>query len=143
MVRSVRAQLDKTNADGIERPAGTPVVVTSRNDLGKITEGNIILAPLTMSERAWFGGKALGITYLITFFFVFIPILHFILVPAGLLIGVLIFFSQFSYRERVIKGSATCPICSQIFEMRAGLSKWPIRAICIHCCNDMKIEAKK
>lgn len=59
--------------------------------------------------------KKLGFHWGIAVFCVFVPVLHFILVPLFLLIGVLSFTKQYKYKYQLTEARPLCPHCRNSF----------------------------
>lgn len=118
----------------------TAVIVKSRADLDKLSETQVEIEELTSSGRAMRGLKALGICWAIAVFCILIPMLHFILVPAFLLLGGLMFMQQWGQKFWFVEGTIRCPSCQTELKPRVGTFDWPKREICNNCRADLDIS---
>lgn len=119
-----------------------PVVVRSRSDLDKQSDGLIVVKGFGKSARMWRAIKALLICWFIAAFCILVPILHFVLVPAFLLVGVFMFFHQMSVTTHLISGSVRCPSCQNEMSLKPMAFDWPKREICTNCRSDLTLEKK-
>lgn len=62
--------------------------------------------------------KKLGLFWGLAMVSILIPILHFVLVPAFLIIGVYAFLSQYKNTHSLHEGSSTCPACQGRFPIK-------------------------
>ena len=71
---------------------------------------------------------------------VFIPGVHFILVPL-LLLGSPI-FSYFVYNQEsaILGGSSLCPACGKEFKIVKSKNIWPLKDVCAFCQENVTIE---
>lgn len=85
--------------------------------------------------------KKLGICWLAAIFSIFIPVLHFVLVPAFFILGIYLFRRSFKAKARIIRGEISCPKCRQAIAVSPGSLMWPITEICQGCVNTVRIYA--
>lgn len=87
---------------------------------------------LSLGQRAGRSAARLGLCWGAALLAIFIPLLHFILVPALLLAGPVA--AYFGARPTVVLTSPqlTCPKCAELTHS-AGATGWPARLICEHC----------
>lgn len=116
------------------------VTVRSRSDLEKISTADVEIISLNSSSRMMRALKGLGICWAIAVFCVLIPILHFVLVPAFLLIGIVMFIQQWGQKFYFVSGSIRCPGCQTEMKLKEGAFDWPKREICTGCRSDLRIE---
>ena len=128
------------SAPGSAQPIA--VTVKSRADLDKSSEANVEIVILTQGGRLFRAMKGLGICWAIAVFCVLIPILHFILVPLFLLIGIVMFLQQFGQKFYFASGSVRCPSCQTDMKPREGAFDWPKEEICGNCRAILKIYRK-
>lgn len=117
------------------------VPVASRNDR-ELPETKAVLTQVVWdkSDRTRNSVRTLGMGLLATFIAVFIPILHWFLVPA-LLVGSFIFsMEKFGETRRNEGGKGECPKCHQPFTAQAA--KWGDKQteICDHCHEDLELR---
>lgn len=95
------------------------------------TEANV--HTLSNRERLMIALKAMSITWGIAFLCILIPVFHFILVPAFLLAGIVMFFIQHRRTEFLEQATVKCPECANVFELKNISFNWPLRQICPKC----------
>lgn len=71
---------------------------------------------------------------------VFIPGMHFILVPSALLAGPVLAAVVYQQRTMILGGSGTCPACGQPFEVLRSPLRWPINDVCAKCHDAVTIS---
>jgi hypothetical protein len=139
-----RAEINPASAtkDPPVSTQSTAVVIQSRADLDKSTECHVQIEELTSGGRAVRAAKAMGICWAIAVFCILIPVLHFVLVPGFLLIGILMFIQQWGQKFYFVEGTIRCPSCQTELKPRAGAFDWPKREICNNCRADLTIQKK-
>lgn len=70
----------------------------------------------------------------------FIPIVHFIVPPMCLVIGISFIVKSARYKQIKILGTGTCPECKNDFPITELTIKFPIKTFCPHCRNQIYIE---
>jgi hypothetical protein len=109
-------------------------------DAQKSTTGSIDIETWTQSERLKRALQFSAATVGMIIASIFIPIVHFILVP-GLVIALPFIFQSIYQSKAVLKtGSGTCPNCQQVMTIARGPVKSPIEELCEHCRRPVKIE---
>jgi hypothetical protein len=108
------------------------ITVASRDNRElPLTQATIIRVDWDKPERTKNALKTFGFLFTLSFVSIFIPILHFILVPT-LFIGSFVFaMDKFQETTRNEGGSGECPKCHQKFVVQP--SKWVMRFT--HNCN--------
>ena len=64
---------------------------------------------------------------------VFVPLLHFVLVPGFLLLGPVLAWKASAATVRVSSTQVTCPRCAVVTPVEPGTTGWPIRLWCASC----------
>lgn len=110
---------------------------------GQSSEGFALRRDFTTDEKVKRAGKALGILWLVAFFTVFIPILHFVLVPLFFLGG--IGFAVVTYMEKglLLSGEIPCPNCKKPVTLPEETESWPNARRCPSCHTDLIIDVAK
>ena len=87
--------------------------------------------------------KALFIFWTCAIFSVFIPILHFILVPGFFIVG--LFFAANAYSDDVClkDDHVVCPKCGQKAIFKNLTDQFPKWATCVGCAAELRIEETK
>ena len=71
---------------------------------------------------------------------VFIPLLHFILVPGLIITGPILFFVMSRARSRMLGGQGTCPACQAPFTIGAGQTSPRFYDLCTSCRREVTVE---
>ena len=77
---------------------------------------------------------------ILTGLFIFIPILHFILVPLGLVAAVLVSLQGWRLRQIILSGQGTCPYCGAEFRILRRSFQLPFEDICERCSRQVVIQ---
>ena len=125
------------------KPSGleTAVTVNVRNDLEKQSVTQLSICSLSTLGKLKYATKSLAICWGIALLCVFIPVLHFFLVPLGLIIGLFLFYRNFQFQELLIDGKISCPACRHDFEAKKIAFNWPKQESCSAC--DLELILKK
>jgi hypothetical protein len=78
-------------------------------------------------------GPRLGFFWLLAIFCIFIPVLHFFLVPGLLLVGLIQFFQQVKNPNWIAKGLVLCPSCQSEISFKNYLWRNGLRIRCSSC----------
>ncbi len=106
--------------------------ITARSSQ-KRADGFVRIQALAPRERAKNALRQLGLYWGIGLFCVLFPLLHFILVPFFLLLGIFLSARAGLAGERIIEGSLKCPECKKPFELKPTLLRWPLSEVCQDC----------
>jgi hypothetical protein len=72
---------------------------------------------------------------------IFIPVLHFFLVPSFLLLGIYMLFKGIKYKFRVqTPGTEICPACQKPLDIKSMWLESSIRFSCQHCATQLVLE---
>jgi hypothetical protein len=104
------------------------------------TPGYAIRRDLTTAERLQRGGKTLGVCWLVAFVCIFVPILHFILVPLFFLLGLFLGGSVWMSKSEILEGEITCPNCKKVNQLPKDAESWPMQRRCEGCSFSLTIE---
>jgi hypothetical protein len=115
-----------------------PVHITSVRD--KVSTGSVVLETWEKKERTARAFKALGISWGLAVAAVFLPLLHFFLVPLLLLAGPVAFFLVAGQGAVILGGKGECPECRREFNIVRTPVQWPISDSCNHCQAQLKID---
>jgi hypothetical protein len=116
-------------------------IVTSTS--GKIGNATVSVHSYSRMERSLRGIGIFVVWFLIAAVSILIPILHFILVPLFLLIGVAHAFSRAATVSIVKEGSGTCPECGAPFTIVSRALRWPFSEVCDGCSRQLQISENK
>lgn len=121
----------------------TPVRVSNRTDAEKFNYVVMEVQHLSMFERSISAFGALVICWFAAVLFVAIPVMHFVLVPLGLIAGVAAFIYKLTRHERKSETNIKCPSCKAALKLKAGAFNWPIKENCGECRVGLLIEARQ
>jgi hypothetical protein len=117
--------------------------VTANSGDEKRGHGKVEIYTFSPQEKVLNSFKKLALFWLIAIFCVFIPALHFFLVPLFLGLGIYFFLKTFKVNSRIVKGDTTCPACGKSISIEAGLAAWPLTEICQNCVTTVRINLKQ
>jgi hypothetical protein len=103
-------------------------------------QGSVDIQEFSEKMRFKRGMLALALGLTLTAASVFIPVLHFFLVPLGLIITASISISRFKTAALIISGEGSCPICNARFRIMKRKSAFPFSDICEGCSRSVVIE---
>lgn len=118
----------------------TQVVLTSPS--GKQQDATVTIAEWTPQERLRRGLKFFGICWGAAILTIFIPILHFILVPLLLLAGPVAGYHFYQQERMMLGGQAICPQCGAPLQIEKGPAKWPAEELCTVCRTALQVSKK-
>lgn len=110
----------------------------TKSNLSYISDLEVKL--LTANERLKNGLKYFGLSLSASFLFVFIPILHFVLVPGSLLIGCYLLYRQMNLKYFRLEKTISCPECKNELRLKPMPFNGPMNEICDHCRAQILIE---
>ncbi len=97
------------------------------------TEGFVIRRDLSKNERLSRSAKIFGIFFAVALFTIFVPILHFILPPLFLIVGIVFFWTTWLETGEVLEGEFTCPNCKHKMILPREAEEWPKVQRCGAC----------
>lgn len=86
--------------------------------------------------------KFWGAFWLMALVSVFIPGLHFILVPALLIIGPMIAWTIYQQDRVILGGEGKCPDCGATLQIARAQDHWPLSDLCTQCYRTVKIQKR-
>lgn len=116
---------------------GIKVKVTSF-DQEKI--GEVRIKTFNQKEKIFRGLKFLGIFWGSAIFAVFIPMLHFILVPLLFLVGIIVAAFVSQTKSVVLGGESICPKCESFLPIVRSNDQWPLTDLCSNCRSTVTIS---
>ncbi len=99
----------------------------------KTENGSVCVQVLGPADRVKDALRALGLYWGIALFCVLFPLLHFVLVPFFLLLGIFLAVRAGLAKERILDGSVLCPECKKPFSVKPALVHWPMNEVCQEC----------
>ena len=109
------------------------------NDLKR----ELLVADILVCQKKYkinLGLKKLALFWGLAIVSIFIPVLHFVLVPAFLITGVVSFFNQFKHTHLINKGEYVCPSCKRDFQIKNIYFSDGHRLNCELCQTQLVIE---
>jgi len=94
---------------------------------------NLEIKELDIIERILQSGKVLALWWGGAVVCIFIPVLHFFLVPGAVLIGIALAYRQFTLRSQVLGGVVECPACHAKVALNSAPFNWPKIIECSAC----------
>lgn len=104
------------------------------------TEGFVERRDYTASERFKRAGKISSLLFLGAFASLFVPILHFILVPVLLICCVVFGVLTWIERAEIRRGEFTCPQCKKLNTLSRQSESFPMNLRCSHCYFSLKVS---
>jgi hypothetical protein len=104
-------------------------------------QAHIVVETLTLGDRLRRAGVALGLGIALALIAIPIPLVHFVLVPGALLLGVIIAGIRLGQREIIQSAEGSCPYCST--HQRLGLAgrvfRLPREVFCDRCRRSLDL----
>lgn len=98
----------------------------------------------TVAERIKQAGRWLAMMWLAAVVSIAVPILHFILVPGFLILGIVVFANVYAQSKTIASLKLTCPACTQLFEFKNVRFKSAARELrkdlCPHCRAQIRVS---
>jgi len=116
------------------------VIVNASN--GSALDAEVQKVHLPAGERLARAGKRLGILWGAAIVCLFIPIVHFLLVPLFLITGLALAIVAFLGSIRIIGSELICPDCKNTFNLPETRESWPIDYSCPRCTRYLWIERR-
>lgn len=105
----------------------------------KKTQGTINVHFFSKKERLKRALKFSGMTFCAAVFSVFIPLLHFVLVPGLLIASVFVYFFIINKERIIIEGSGSCPECKKDFTLLSHSFSDHLKQSCPSCLKHISI----
>lgn len=100
---------------------------------GEEGEGTIEIIRWSSAKRLTAAAKVSGLMLVLSAVSVFLPGLHFVLVPLFLIGAVAGGTYRFMKGETVSDRDLKCPVCSKAIELRSENPEWPLSVQCQSC----------
>ncbi len=105
----------------------------------KLSLGGVTVRSLSRAERIQRGAKVTGIAWGVAILCVFIPILHFVLVPSFLIGGLVLGVMNSMERGQIVSSHLGCPNCSAEVPLVNESVSWPKQIRCSSCSVTLAI----
>lgn len=107
---------------------------------GSKAGGSAVVAEYDIRKRLSRTLKVLGIAWLLAFLSVFIPGLHFVLVPGFFLGGIFAAIIKYFRKREILSGAAQCPKCTNENILQKSQLNWPIAIKCSSCGENFYVQ---
>ncbi|GIL18645.1 MAG: hypothetical protein BroJett040_23960 [Oligoflexia bacterium] len=101
---------------------------------------NLELQQLSQKERVKRAGKSFFFLFGLALAAIFVPVLHFVLVPLFLLLAPIVGFFQYQKTEHLMIRQVRCSRCQKEFQVNEWIKELPTRIECSHCAENIFIE---
>ncbi|MDR3606344.1 MAG: hypothetical protein P4M08_03065 [Oligoflexia bacterium] len=101
--------------------------------------GSVPVKTLSKPERLKRAWKGAGLCIGLAVVCVFLPLIHFVLVPGFLIAAPFVFSWMYSWERVILPCELKCPNCGQMIKISLNKEKWPFREVCVHCRNEMAV----
>lgn len=109
----------------------------------KVADGSLTLQDLSVAKRFRRAAFRGGLVLIASIFCILIPLLHFIVVPLGLLLSFIIFSNVYRTDKVILHGDGKCPACGADFRILARKFSENFSDVCEKCQRQVKIMLKK
>ena len=106
------------------------------------THGKISVSEYSDAERTKRALKTLAMIWGGAIACVLIPMLHFVLVPSGLLAGPIAAYWRYGIKSEIKEGAIPCPKCGKEVMIEKQRLQWPMNEMCTACQSDFKLESR-
>jgi hypothetical protein len=118
------------------------VRVIAAMDADHESEASLDVQELTTSERTKGALKKLGLFWAMAVGSIFLPVMHFVLVPTFFIVGIVQCSLTFQLTKILHESELTCPKCKSKFMLPASAFNWPKREACPKCQSPLLIQMK-
>lgn len=118
---------------------GTDSITLECQENDKVTTGSAIRRDLTSGERLLRSFRSIAIFWIVALLSVFVPVLHFILVPLFIILGIVFGIMTFLQSSLILSGTVLCPSCKAEVQLVPNAESWPREQRCTSCYLMLKI----
>lgn len=104
------------------------------------TLGRVELMTWSKSDRSRRALKFLGTCWGIGLFSVILPLIHFVLVPGMLILGLVGFVRISAQENLILGGEGVCPECAKPFRIAKATYRFPMDELCEHCKSSVSLS---
>lgn len=104
------------------------------------TTGTVERRDIPAPERVLRAMRSIGICWLIGAVCILVPILHFVLVPAFFLVGLLLAYYHWSSKGEILKGEFICPTCGKPNTIGKEREQFPQYRRCTSCLLTLELK---
>lgn len=110
------------------------------NESDQFTSGTVKIKYWAQSERLARALKYSGMCVLFAVGAVFLPIIHFVLVPLFLLAAPAVGYLFYGQESFVMGGEGKCPACGDAFLVAKCANNFPLRDLCTSCHQTVRVR---
>ncbi len=114
--------------------------VILKSDSDHQSEGTVKILYFSQKQRVIRSLKVLGLAWGAAVLAIFLPIIHFVLVPTLILAGLIVPGFIYLRESLILGGESTCPKCHVAFHIEKGSNQWPLSDLCTECRTSIIIE---
>ena len=116
------------------------VTISAEHGVGQ-SPGEVRVQRWDKKDRTARSARAWVVCWVAAIGAIFIPVLHFFLVPTLLLAGPVSAFFIAGQENVILGGEGTCPVCHAFLPLTRNALQFPISDICPACQAPLRIEA--
>src|ERR1035437_9316158 len=116
-----------------------PVTITTDSEPPSSTKGSVEIIFWSSAECTRRGVKFMLLAWALAFVSIFLPLLHFFLVPGFFLGGIGALFYFANVESEIKGGSGECPKCKAPFIIERSRNRWPVSDLCTKCMTQVRI----
>lgn len=120
----------------------TPVRVQHRIEADKFSDATMEVETISTLGRIGSAFGALLLCWVIAALCILIPVMHFFLVPLGVIAGVVAFFVRLRLGSRRTATELKCPACQAPLHLKAGSFNFPLKESCGACRSGLIISPR-
>lgn len=120
---------------------GIPVHISFYD--GRVASGVMEVRVVGFGLRAWRAVRALGICWAFALVAVLVPFLHWVLVPALVLLGPVVAVRAFANDRQVSGGGGPCPVCATVLTFARSAKPEAFQQTCPGCRLSLQVALKR
>lgn len=109
----------------------------------KIEFGSAEIIPYTKDKLFFKALMQITWTWCVAIVCVLIPALHFVLVPAFFILGIVLAVRTMALQAEITSGELNCPHCSKPMILQKSAALWPHTEICQNCGSNVRIQPQQ
>lgn len=114
--------------------------VVLKSDSEHHSEGIVKIQYFNREQRLGRALKIFGLCWGAALVAIFLPLIHFVLVPTLILTGLIVPGFVYFRESRILGGEGTCPKCQAPFQIEKSANEWPLTDLCTQCRSQIIIE---
>lgn len=118
------------------------VAISIESNTADTQSGELRILSLSKEARTKTALKYLGGAWAMALFSIFLPLLHFVLVPGLFLAGPILAYLFYNKKEQMQAGTILCPKCKSEVPYKKQYVKWPLSITCTNCLNVLTLKPK-